>query len=164
MLLLNANRSGSASRSGGALLAMLLAAGCAGPVAAAPTAAEATPRTVRITLLLYSGRPNPSFEVDPAVATQRLAAGLEATRAAEAAAGETVVPGVLGYNGIVVENGANARGLPREMVVYRDRVEVRDGKTSLRLDAGRQLEAALLKLAIEQKVIDEKTLGWIEQK
>jgi hypothetical protein len=162
MLLLNENRPVVSTRTGGALLALLITAGCAGPAAGAPTATDAMPRTVRVTLLLFSGRPNPSFDLSPTIAAERLVAGLEATKALETAAGETAIPGVLGYNGIVVENGANVRGLPQVMVVYRERVEVRDGRTSLRLDAGRQLETALLKLAVEQRAIEEKTLGWIE--
>lgn len=164
MLLLNRIGSVSTTRTGGFLLALLLVAGCAGPASGAPKAAEAMPRTVRVTLLVFSGRPNPSFDLAPAVATERLAPGLQATKALDAAAGETVIPGVLGYNGIVVENGASVPGLPRVLVVYRDRVEVRDGKTSLRLDTDRRLETTLLELAMEQRVIDEKMLEWIGAK
>jgi hypothetical protein len=164
MLLLNMLGSVSSRRAGGALLALLLTIGCAGPASGAPRAAEATPATVRVTVLLFSGRPNPNFDLAPAVALERLAPRLKATRALDAAGGDPVIPGVLGYNGIVVENGAGVAGLPRVMIVYRDRVEVRDGKTSLRLDAGRELETALLKLAQEQQVIDEKALEWIGRK
>lgn len=164
MLLLNQTKVAVRAAARRAALAILLLAACAGAVASAQPAAEAPKRAVRVTLLLFSGRPNPTFDLDPAEAAARLAPGLAETKALEAAAGESASPGVLGYNGIVVENGADARGLPRVLVVYRDRVEVRDGKTTLRRDEGRQLEGTLIKLALEHKAIDEKTLGWIDQK
>lgn len=145
------------------ILALGLMAGCAGGNASAQAPAAAEARTVRVTLLLFSGRPNPTFDLEPGVAAERLKPGLDATKAVEAAAGETVVPGTLGYNGIVVENLANVAGLPRTMIVFRDRVEVRDGKASIRAGA-RDLEDTLVKLALERKAIDEKTVEWMERK
>lgn len=164
MLLLNETKVAVRAAARRAALAILLLVACVGPAASAQTAAEAPKRTVRVTLLLFSGRPNPSFDLDPAEAASRLAPGLAETKALEGAAGASASPGVLGYNGIVVENGADARGLPRVLVVYRDRVEVRDGKTSLRLDEGRRLEGVLIQLALEHKAIDERALEWIGRK
>ncbi|HEY6004049.1 MAG TPA: hypothetical protein VIV57_14335 [Anaeromyxobacter sp.] len=143
-------------------LALGLLAGCAGASASAPAAA-AEARVVRVTLLLYSGRPNPTLDVEPAVAEARIRPGFAATKAVESARpGETVVPSKLGYAGIVVENLANVPGLPRTFLVYRNRVEARDdGKVAIRAADDAALEDALVQLALERKAIDEKALEWI---
>lgn len=145
------------------LLALLVPLACAGPVAGAPPAAPAPSKVVRVTLLLFSGRSDPTFEIEPAIAAERLLPGLRATRAIETAPGETVIPMTLGYGGIVVQNLAGVPGLPGTMIVYRNRIEVRDGKVSIRLGEGRDLEEALVKLALERRAIDESLLQWIQR-
>jgi hypothetical protein len=147
-----------------AFLAVGLLAACAGAAASRPASAAGEPRVVRVTLLLFSGRPNPTFDIEPGLAVERLKPGLDATMAVEAAVGETIIQSRLGYSGIVVENLADDPGLPRTMIIFRNRVETRDGKVSTRAGEGRALEDALVKLALERHAIDEKLLEWIQEK
>lgn len=111
------------------------------------------PEGVEVTILIYSGRPNPRFLLDEAAAKNlgRLLAGTQADDSYE---GATVTPSILGYQGMIVVNGSKMPGLPDAMAVYHDKVEVHDGDaTRFRTDAAGGIEQFLLDTAVKRKAI-----------
>ncbi|MBP1705754.1 MAG: hypothetical protein H6Q36_1493 [Chloroflexi bacterium] len=122
-----------------AVAALLILAGCAGP---APSAGPATPVAaprVTVTLGIYSGRPDPSWELDPAqsAALVRLLASLPAV---------TGVPpeGGLGYRGFGLVIDAGGQAVER-LVAYRGAVAAQGtGARQVRTDPTRSVERLLL--------------------
>jgi hypothetical protein len=137
-----------------ALAGLLLLAACQTTPAPGPG-----PEGVEVTLMIYSGRPNPKFDLDEAAIT-KLGQLLAATEANPDFKGATVTPSILGYQGVAVVNGAGASGLPDTLAVRGANVEVRDGDaTRFKKDPGGALERYLLDLAVKKKAITQKDLA-----
>jgi len=139
-----------------AAAAVLLSLGCASPPVGTPQ-----PDEVQAMLLVHSGRPNPTFVLDE-TATAKLAQLLTATTANSSFKRGTVTPSILGYQGVIVINGAKAPGLPNSLSVYGEDVETTVNEaTSFRKDPGRGLESFLLEQAIAHKAITREELARI---
>lgn len=148
------------SRSGVMLTCAMMAACAAAPLR--PTEAEVVKGPVHVTLLLFSGRPDPVFGVDEKFVVETLRPRLAGAAPVERAA--ATAPD-LGYHGIRVENVGGVQGLARSLFVFRQDVEVRDdGKASFLRDENASLESALLQEAVAQRVIDPKVLDAIGRK
>lgn len=137
------------------VLAAVLLVGCATQPPAPPSSANA-PEAM---LMVFSGRANPTFPLDEASAA-KLAELLASTRADPSFEGETVIPSVLGYQGVAVRSPGGGT-LPAWLAVNGEHVEVRDdgGTTSFRLDPGRDVEQLLLDQAVAHRVIDRDRLA-----
>jgi len=135
-----------------ALTVLMLLAACA-PVALAQPG-EPAPGTARLRVLLYSGRPDPTVELDAATADQ-LAALVDAAPAAEGFDGDTVLPSILGYKGVLVETSGDGP-LPRYLAAFGGTVELRDGEARFLRDDGRAVEQLLLEAAVEAGGLDER--------
>lgn len=128
----------------------VIAIGC---TAALAQPAKPAPGTARLTVLLYSGRPDPSVVLD-AAAVAHLSELVQAAPAAEGFDGETVLPSILGYKGVLVETAGDG-ALPRYVAVYGGTVELRgDGARFVR-DEGGAVESFLLETATQAGVLDE---------
>lgn len=126
-----------------AIVPLALSLGCASNGRPPAGAGE---KGVRVTYLIYSGRPNPTVLLDEGEARRVIAPLLEATRLA----GPSDAPHpLLGYNGILVEN-RSVPGLPPRLHVLADRLDVGDGVPSVRSDPERTLERALVDLGVER--------------
>jgi len=140
---------------GAAMLGLAFLA-CASGSAAAQTGAAAGPK---VTVLIYSGRPNPTFTLS-ASQEERLQQLIAAARQDPGHEGKTVLPSILGYNGIVVvwSSGAGLRA------VYGNHIEVRErGATRFLADNG-ELEEFLLSAATESRTLDAEQLRFIRTK
>jgi hypothetical protein len=132
----------------------MVAVACAGTPSAPPR-----PDGVEATLLVFSGMPNPRFRLDQ-TAIARVAELLAAATPNPSFERASVIPSILGYQGIRLVNGAGANGLPTEVAVRGNDVEALDGETtSFLTDAGGGLESFLLAQAIEQKAITREMLA-----
>jgi hypothetical protein len=128
---------------------------------------EQSQRGLRVTYLLYSGRPNPVVLVtDPAQVR-----AIEERLSQVQARGERVTrpesPAVLGYTGILIER-VGARGADSEPLVLRDDVlrARASGASTFQGTASREvagLEGLLLELGREQKVLGDGELSFIRQ-
>ncbi len=120
---------------------------------------------LRVTVLIYSGRPNPSFLLQDGAEIEGLRKALTSAEAREDFPGETVVPSILGYNGLRIDNPAGEEGLPRTLLLYDGTMEVRDRGRRFVADAGRQLERSLIDLAVERGLFaeDERALAIIRE-
>jgi len=116
-------------------------------------AAEEQGITVRV--LLFSGREDPSYVIDdPQMIGQMKARLGEAKKAADFGE-ETVIPAILGYKGILVDNPGMAGDLPRQFAVYKRMIEVMGRDSQFLVDEGGALEKILMDESIRQGVIDE---------
>lgn len=142
---------------------VLLLSLLAGPAAWAQTA----PPALRVTYLVYSGRPNPTLTITDAKTIRSLQAQLSGALATGAGVPATELPSLLGYNGIRVEAvGAEAQA---EYTVKGRflRSEHRQGSAKTGAPAvvarsstaAAQIEAQLLKLAEQRGVLSATVLA-----
>jgi hypothetical protein len=123
----------------------------------APIAGAQEGNAISVQVLLYSGRPDPTYVLEDVVLIDQVRSLVTAATPAAAAAGP-VIPSVLGYKGIVVRNPGRAAGLPSRISVYKGRMEVIDGASRILADSGGALEKALLDEAVRRGVIDKTVL------
>jgi hypothetical protein len=136
---------------------VLGAGGLAAAGAASEKPAGSTGLTVQV--LIYSGRPDPIFVIRDSAGIGQLKQLLDQATPAAAPTdrGESVLPSILGYKGILVENPGGLGGLPRELAVYKQKVQARDGARRLFTDSG-AIEGFLIEEAIKSKVLDDKAV------
>jgi hypothetical protein len=120
---------------------------------------------IQVTVMLYSGRRDPTFELsDPEVIGMLDRAVLQGLRE-PGLDGRSVVPSILGYAGIRVEVDEHTflpYLLPLPMIVYRDHFEGYAGPgRSVYLDSSRQVERILLEAAQAQGAITPAELARI---
>ena len=113
----------------------------------------------RVTILLYSGRPNPSFELNDTTQLAGLVAGLDAAKANPNFERKSVIKSQLGYAGITVLSAADGK-VPMRFSVYRGDIEVQ-GEEKRFLSDGGAIEQTLLQIAQDQKVLDARQLEFI---
>lgn len=147
--------------------ACLMAALYAGSAAAAQpgTAALDPPgEKIRITYLLFSGRPNPAVTVAPGRVYEVVAKQLAAARATGAALKSGDESSVLGYNGILLEQ-ISADGRISRHVVKGDRLRIESETDSRAVttasSAAKGLEAALLSIGQSHGALDPGLLAFI---
>lgn len=124
---------------------------------------------VKITYLVYSGRPDPTITVTDAASLRAIETRLADAMAAPAQSGAAPDP-VLGYNGILIERvgGSSAKAKPQPLVIKGRQVridtapatELKSATASTRTSAAAgDLEAMLLKLGQKQGALDATTLN-----
>lgn len=127
--------------------------------AGAPCAPSAGVAGLRVTVLLDSGRADPTFAVEDGDAIGELAQLFAAARPDPAAAsGQARSPSAPGYKGIRIENPGGEGGLPRQITVYRDRVQAGDGGGGGErfFTGGGGFESFLIGQAVRCKALDPK--------
>lgn len=117
-----------------------------------PSQAQA-PRGLDVSLVVFSGRPDPQYQLQDAKLLDQLRAQLAAAKPGKAP-DQGVIPAVLGYRGIMFTNGVGVAGLPRTLAVFNGIIEL--DKQQYVVDEGRKLERLLLDTALRQKAIDAK--------
>ncbi|HEX6862005.1 MAG TPA: hypothetical protein VF414_04265 [Thermoanaerobaculia bacterium] len=125
-------------------------------LAACASGSAAQGNGIQVTVLLYSGRPNPTFTLTAEQADhvrQLVAAAQPDSR------GGSVLPSILGYNGLLVRGG-DAGG--QDLAVYDGRIEVQDREGKRVVSDGGALESFLLEAATESKALDAEQLRAIQ--
>jgi hypothetical protein len=115
----------------------------------------------KVTFLIYSGRPNPSLTLN-AGQVQRLQQLLAAAQPANDAEGRSVLPSILGYNGIVIES-RGASGLPASIEIYRNRIAVHEQGAQRVLSDNGALEELLLSAGTESKALSAAELRVVQE-
>lgn len=128
---------------------------------AAPSVADSMTDGLEVRILVFSGRSNPSFVLTEQAQIAELRSLVGALEPNPAFKRDSVLPSILGYNGIVVINGAGIEGLPSHLAVYREDVEARLDGTSFLRDPARTLEGWLIEKFVERKLLDPQTLDVI---
>lgn len=117
---------------------------------------------LRVTVLIYSGRQNPSYLLDDSNVVKQLNALLGKAKSNERFDGATVIPSMLGYSGIIVSNESRVPGLPAQIEVYKKDVGVRNEGKKFLIDEGQAIETLLLDEAIKKGAIDKGILEFIK--
>jgi|GEM_PF-2408526 len=141
--------------------ALLVLMACAGLGSAAYAAEPGS--GLQVTVLVYSGRPNPTFAIEDEAGVLDLHEALSAAEPYADFQRETVVPSILGYHGLRLETRSDAEGLPKVILIYDGAIELRNGEKRFLADPGRRLERKLIEQAIERDLLDETTLRAIRQ-
>ena len=123
----------------------------------AQTGGTAGLKGLKVTVLLFSGRPDPAYIIDDTPSLDQVKKILEMSRETKFDK-TTVIPSILGYKGIVVENEANIAGIPQRFAVYRGTIEMGAQEKRFLTDEGNSLEKFLLDKAIERGVIEDNVL------
>lgn len=132
-------------------------------------------KALKVELLVFSGRPNPTFVVtDQAQIKEILGLAKNLPRKQDAKAGEENLPAPkLGYQGFIVTNNSDISSEIKSFVVHGQSVNLAlvkgskaAGKTTIEqavgIDASAVLENKLLSQAQSNGVVDEKLLEFIE--
>lgn len=109
---------------------------------------------VQVTVLLYSGRENPTFTLT-AEQAERFRQLLAAAQPDPEFRGRSVLPSILGYNGLLVRGG-------QELAVYGGRIEIQDREGRRIVSDGGALETFLLEAAAQNKALDAEQLRFIQ--
>lgn len=117
---------------------------------------------LKVTISVYSGRPDPFFYLDNEAEIDQLRSFLKNAAVDKAFEKRTVIPSILGYRGVKVENPGGIRDVPGAIAVYKGTMEVRNKEKVFFVDKDSALEHYLLKMAREKKAIDEKMYGKIK--
>jgi hypothetical protein len=128
--------------------------------------AQAAPGDKGLTarVLLYSGRPDPTFEITNADEIAQLRALFKQATPEQKAQGESVIPSKLGYKGFIVENPGNVQDLPARLIVYGGALELGTEHKRFLSDPGARVEAFLLDIAVQRGVIPENVLSRLRDK
>lgn len=116
---------------------------------------------LKVTILLFSGRPNPTYMIKEQDLVNKLRTLLESSIKNEKFEKSTVIPSILGYNGIVIENRMKIPGLPPQLSVYKGNIEAKNKKKEFMIDEGGKLEDFLVNEALKRGLIDERALKFI---
>jgi len=122
---------------------------------------------LRVTIMIYSGRPNPTYVVPASdQGNKKMLMDLFALAEPNSSfASETVIPSILGYNGILVEKQGDFKDFPYDrLYIYKENIEIDTPKTKTKqflMDCGRNLEHFLLQLALEKGLLNPNLLKHI---
>src|ERR1700680_482524 len=142
--------------------ALLVASSLLSSCATAEPAPVQGVQGVKVTVLLFSGRPDPTFQLTEPEQL-RLSALVKDAPRLERLGREEVIPAILGYKGIVVENAGGPRELPARLAVYGGSIEVGTERREFRADQGNRFASYLLELAIQKGVIPEPVVRRIKE-
>ncbi len=129
-----------------------------------------TVKGFKVTILIYSGRPNPTFTVTDKNMIEKIESFFKNTPKDKVLKGETVSPNILGYNGILVENLSDKMPDTDFFLVYNANVEVKNKKSAdksmineMLSDNTLELQKMLIAEAQKQGVIDQKVIDYIDK-
>lgn len=141
--------------------AAIMAVGCL--LSSSAMAQQASAQGVKVTVLLFSGRPDPTFEVTEPAQLARLGALLKEAPRQDGGGRETILPSILGFRGIVVANPAALAELPKRFAVYGGAIEVGTERKEFFADPGNRMASFLLDLAIEKNTIPPSIVSRIKE-
>ena len=113
---------------------------------------------ISVTVLLFSGRPDPVYMLENQTLIDKIKAGIGEAKKVEGFDKKTIIPSILGYKGILVRNPKRRSGLPSQFAVNKGMIEVMDEQKRFLKDAEGNIEKLLMDEAIRQGVIEEKIL------
>jgi len=144
------------SRSARVLLILVFAAVVPFCLTSGPRNAAAEGKGLKVVVLVYSGRADdPNYQLVNPELLAKVNGLMKKGKRAEFN-GQTIIPSILGYRGVMVVNQGRLPGLPELFFVRSGMIEVAGKEKSFYRDEGRQLEQLLLKEAKKAKVLDER--------
>ena len=114
-----------------------------------------TPK-LTVTVEVFSGRPNPTFEITDTAAINRLKDGLNGLPSVELTNEEGAAFGRLGYRGVVITHTGSVEGIPSYVQIVDGKVKVAaDGRTTRFLKDTSKFEKYFLGMAKKKGLITE---------
>ncbi len=117
---------------------------------------------LQVTILLFSGRPDPTFVISEKEVLDELKNLLAQCQKMEKFDRDTIIPSILGYKGIRIQNTARIPEFPPAFMVYNGKVEVKNDRTTFLRDQGELLETFILEQARKREIIDNKLFDLIQ--
>lgn len=111
---------------------------------------------LEVTISVFSGRPDPRYQVLDAKQLDEIRARIARATASAKPPDGGVIPAILGYRGVTLENAGKLAGLPAQISVFNGVIELGAEQKTFVLDKERALERYLLDLALAQRAIDAK--------
>ena len=138
----------------GLLIATVLVTG----VLRSDDVALAQEKGITVRVLLFSGRPDPTYVLSDSQLIEKLKAELAEAKRLDSYDRESVIPANIGYKGILVSNPEKRAGLPVRFAVYKGTIELMDGQKRFLEDKGGAIEKMLMDEAIRKGVIEDVIL------
>jgi len=126
---------------------------------------------LKVTILVYSGRPNPTYTTTDENFIKKIDSALKSKPKNKNFKDKTVSPSVLGYNGILVENFSDSMPDLEYFLVFRSNVELKNKKPTekgvpieILEDSASELQDMLVREAKARGIIDQKVVDLIYKK
>ncbi|HEX8949496.1 MAG TPA: hypothetical protein VF790_11070 [Dissulfurispiraceae bacterium] len=110
---------------------------------------------VEVAILCFSGRPVLRFALNREQEIRQLMTLVGKSEKIDDFKGESVLPAVLGYRGIEIENPDKLFGFPWYLAVYKGAVETIDGQHLFYRDKEYMIEKFIVDLAYRKKMISK---------
>lgn len=111
---------------------------------------------LEVTVSVFSGRADPRYQVLDEKQLEEIRARLSRASASAKPPNDGVIPAVLGYRGVTIENLGKLPGLPAQLAVFNGVIELGAEQKTFVIDKGRAFERYLVDLALAQRAIDTK--------
>ena len=137
------------------IVALVVGLGTFGEAAGAETKVDA----LRVSISVFSGRPDPVFLITDPKLIGEVITMATSFPIDKAFSGESVIPNLLGYRGVVIDNVSTRNPDIEEILVNGVNVELHRSTATkglykeFRLDTGATLEKRLFDLAVAAKVV-----------
>ncbi len=115
-------------------------------------------RGLKVTILLFSGRPDPTYMIDDKDTIGKIRTLIGSAKEHHKFEKPTVIPSILGYKGVIVDNQTKISDIPSFVAIYKGNIEVKNETKKFLIDEGGILENLLLNEAIKKGVIEEKIM------
>jgi hypothetical protein len=113
---------------------------------------------LKVTILLFSGRPDPTYIIDDKETIGKIRTLIGSAKKNDKFEMPTVIPSILGYKGIIVDNQTKISDIPNFVAIYKGNIEVKNETKKFLIDEGSTLENLFLNEGIKKGVIEEKIM------
>lgn len=111
--------------------------------------------SLRVTILVYSGRPDPTYVLGTANDLNGIRTRMQNLKEIHLEQ-KTIIPSVLGYRGMILETIGQVEGLPQRFAVSSGKIEVMGTERHVYVDQNHELEKLLLRQAVANKAINQQ--------
>jgi hypothetical protein len=127
---------------------------------------------LKVTLMLYSGRPNPVYYIEDQNTVNNMKALFAKNQKNLNFKKTTVVPNILGYQGIIVENLKQIKDLPAKFIIYNNDIEIIGSGSGLKtaslnpeflVDSSGSLETLLLDYGVSKNAYSKEVREKVKQ-
>ena len=117
---------------------------------------------LKVTIMIFSGRPNPTFYIDDQFLVDNLVGHFAKNTKLTAFGKKSVVPNKLGYTGILIENLKDIKGLPKRFMIYGKDMEAPETNEFFTDNSG-LIETSLLDHAYVKNAINSELRDIIQR-
>ncbi|HMK59807.1 MAG TPA: hypothetical protein VK452_01510 [Dissulfurispiraceae bacterium] len=120
--------------------------------------AAAKEKSMTVRVLIYSGNPDPTYELSDPQIVAKLKSAFEGSKRLDNFSRESVIPAQIGYKGMLVENPDRIEGIPDRFAVYHGTIEVMGVQKQFLEDKDEAVEKLLMNEAVSKGAIKDVIL------